>query len=305
MSVELPGHGSHALSTFAGTAATTRLNWATSNWTLSADGCYFDQGFRADAGFVTQAGIRGGHANLARRWWGGSDRWFTQIRLNVGTWNNRDFAGNQINGGGFFGLEYQGPGQSRIGIYPNFAMKEHFAGTTYAGMKQLWFNAYAAPSGMLSGGLDGTIGDAIDFANERLGSETRLSPSVTLRLGRNVEVTVRHTYQRMSRDGAEVFTANLSQLRGVYNFSPRSFFRVILQYQQPDRALDRYVDDVDASTQQLFAQLLYAYKMNPQTVLFLGYSQDGDGLVDPDRQRVPLTTRGRTFFLKIGYASRP
>ena len=55
----------------------------------------------------------------------------------------------------------------------------------------------------------------------------------------------------------------------------------------------------------LFAQLLYAYKVNPQTVFFLGYSQDGEGLVDVDRLRVPLTTRGRTFFLKLGYAWRP
>lgn len=43
----------------------------------------------------------------------------------------------------------------------------------------------------------------------------------------------------------------------------------------------------------------------PQTVLFLVYVQDGTGALGPDAVRVPMTTRGRTFFMKLGYAWRP
>lgn len=39
------------------------------------------------------------------------------------------------------------------------------------------------------------------------------------------------------------------------------------------------------------------YKLNPQTVFFLGYSDNHEGDQDTD-----LTQSGRTLFAKIGYA---
>ena len=291
--------------TFEGNAGTVRATWSTGTWEARANVNQTDPGFRADAGFVTQAGVRGGNVNLTRRWWGGSDRWYTQLRLEAGSWRNHDFDGNQINGGIWFGFGYQGPGQLSVGVWPNLFMKEYFAGTTYDGMNQLWFDVRAAPSGTLSVGLNGNVGDAIDFANEDLGSEVRLSPEVSLRLGRRVELGASHTFQRLERSGARVFTANLSQLRTVYNFSTRSFLRAILQYRRTDRNPLAYSEDVDRRSDGLFAQLLYAYKVNPQTVLFFGYSQDGAGLTDFEHQRTPIAVRGRTLFLKLGYAWRP
>lgn len=290
---------------FEGNAGTVRATWSTSSWEARGNYRHTDPGFRADAGFVTQTGVRGGNVDLTRRWWGDSDRWFTQLRVEAGTWMNRDFDGNQLNGGLWFGLGYQGPGQLSIGVWPNVFMKEHFAGTTYEDLNQLWFDVRAAPSGWWSVGLNGNVGDAIDFANEGLGSELRLAPDVSLRLGRRVELGLTHTYQTLDRDGRRVFTANLSQLRSVYNFSTRSFVRAIAQYRRTDRNPGAYADEVDHRADGLFAQLLYAYKVNPQTVLFLGYSQDGAGLTDFEQRRTPITVQGRTLFLKLGYAWRP
>jgi hypothetical protein len=42
---------------------------------------------------------------------------------------------------------------------------------------------------------------------------------------------------------------------------------------------------------------MFSYKVNPQTVLFLGYSDDHFGSL-----HTPLTQANHTFFLKIGYA---
>jgi hypothetical protein len=290
---------------FDGRAVQFRGLWSTREWHVSGDVRQADPGFRADAGFVTQSGVRGGNVNLTRRWWGGSDRWFTQLRLEGGSWMNRDFDGNQLNGGVWFGLGYQGPGQLSVGLWPNLFMKEYFAGRTYEDMSQLWFDVRAAPSGRWSVGMNGNVGDAIDFANERLGSEIRLSPTTAVRLGRRTEIEVTHTYQRMTHHDERVFTANLTQLRTIYNFSTRSFVRAVVQYRRTDRNADAWVAEVDRRVDGLFAQLLYAYKLNPQTVFFLGYSQDGTGMTDFDRQRTPVTVLGRTLFLKLGYAWRP
>mgnify|MGYP002623995587 CR=1 FL=1 len=290
--------------TFEGNAAVLRGTWSTRSWRVSGNVRGIDPGFRADAGFVTQAGVRGGNVDVARTWWGGSRGWFTQLRLETGTWHNRDVDGNQINGGIWAGLNYRGPGQLSIGIWPNLFMKEYLAGTTYEGMSQLWFDVRAAPAGWWSAGVNGNVGDALDFANERLGSETRLSPDLSLRIGRNVEASVSHTWQRLSHGGDRVFTANLTQLRTVYSFSPRSFVRALVQYRRTDRDPGVYVDTVDRRAERTVLQLLYAYKLNPQTVFFLGYSENGEGAVDPDRRRTPLTVQGRTLFLKLGYALR-
>lgn len=291
--------------TFWGNAGTLNVQWSSRNWQANADVRHTDEDFRADAGFVTRVGDRGGNANITRRWWGGSDQWFTQLRAEVGTWRNEDFDGNQLNGGIWLGLMYDGPGQLSVGFWPNLFMREYFAGEQYEDISQFYFDVRAAPSGAWSLGLNGNVGDAIDFANARLGFERRFSPEVSLRLGRNTEASIQHTWQSLTYTGERVFTANLTQLRTVYNFSPRSYVRAIVQYRSTARNTALYDDPVDRQAQSLFGQLLYAYKLNPQTVFFLGYGQDGVGLENSARVRTPLTVRGRTLFVKLGYAWRP
>jgi len=53
----------------------------------------------------------------------------------------------------------------------------------------------------------------------------------------------------------------------------------------------------DPQRRRLFVQFLFSYKINPRTVLFLGYTDDYYGF-----RGIPLTQNNRTFFLKIGYA---
>ncbi len=62
-----------------------------------------------------------------------------------------------------------------------------------------------------------------------------------------------------------------------------------------------YIDDVDANSRSIGRQLIYPYKLNPQTVFFLGYS---DRHIDDD-ELSSLTATDRTFFMKIGYAWMP
>ncbi len=54
---------------------------------------------------------------------------------------------------------------------------------------------------------------------------------------------------------------------------------------------------VDARSRTWFNQFLFSYKINPQTVFFLGYSDNylGD-------EQIELTQQNRTIFLKVGYA---
>jgi hypothetical protein len=73
--------------------------------------------------------------------------------------------------------------------------------------------------------------------------------------------------------------------------------RAIVQYLDVDRVPERYIYPVDPHSKGVFTQFLFSYKINPQTVLFLGYSDNSTGL-----QGVDITRTDRTFFFKIGYA---
>ena len=102
-------------------------------------------------------------------------------------------------------------------------------------------------------------------------------------------------------DGVPVFDATLADIRATWQFNVRSFLRFTMQYQDIERNLDVYVDPEFAREKDIGRQLLYSYKLNPQTVFFLGYSDryvDDDSLDD-------LTAEDRTIFMKIGYAWTP
>ncbi|MDH3490702.1 MAG: hypothetical protein OEM20_01710 [Gammaproteobacteria bacterium] len=68
--------------------------------------------------------------------------------------------------------------------------------------------------------------------------------------------------------------------------------------QHIERDPTSYSDVVDSRSRDVGRQLLYSYKINPQTVFFLGYS---DALIDDDNLS-GLTTTDCTWFMKIGYA---
>jgi hypothetical protein len=83
----------------------------------------------------------------------------------------------------------------------------------------------------------------------------------------------------------------------IYQFNIEMLFRAIVQYADYDYHPERYTFEVPPEVKRFFSQLLFSYKVNPRTVLYLGYS--GDHLGDHE---VELTQANRTFFAKLGYA---
>ena len=94
-----------------------------------------------------------------------------------------------------------------------------------------------------------------------------------------------------------LFTARVSRVRGTYTFTARRFARVIGQYVSTHRDPGRYLSAVPATSGTLSGSALFAYKLNWQSVLFLGYGDDRE-LSDLNR----LEKTDRQFFVKISYA---
>ncbi len=143
-------------------------------------------------------------------------------------------------------------------------------------------------------------GDEIDTVGVRGGDELRLEPRLELNLGRHARLELRHTLRQLDLFAGELFTANLTDLRLIYQLNLRTFIRVITQYSDLTRDPSLFPVPVPVREEDLLNQLLFSYKLNPRTVFFVGYSDNhtADDTAD-------LTQQGRTLFLKLGYAWKP
>tara|TARA_B100001063_G_scaffold66017_1_gene59987 strand:- start:974 stop:1213 length:240 start_codon:yes stop_codon:yes gene_type:complete len=74
--------------------------------------------------------------------------------------------------------------------------------------------------------------------------------------------------------------------------------KLILQVEDIDRNKDAYFYQVSKTNKDYGSQLVYSYKINAQTLFYLGYSDRGyqdDTLENIERDQ-------RTFFTKVSYA---
>jgi hypothetical protein len=158
------------------------------------------------------------------------------------------------------------------------------------------------PRGGLYLAIWARVGDQIDFDNSRLGDQIRLEPRISWNVNQHLMLGLRSSLVKLdSKEGHNIFDAQVHDLRATWQFSVRSFIRLTVQQQDVERNQAMYIDEVDAHSRDVGRQLLYSYKLNPQTVFFLGYS---DSHLDDDALDT-LTATDRTFFMKIGYAWTP
>lgn len=283
------------LEAFSGFAFHAEYFHMSRNWTYGAT--YRDRipGFRADTGYIPRVDMRSANGNFGRIFWGKSDGWFTRLSVGVNGSATWDHGGNLTDEELSFQGIYMGPLQSTFVVQYNRS-KELFLNTLYELGGAVVYGELK-PTGGLRFQLTGVYGGAVDYSNVRKADQLLLVPFAEVSIGRHINLNLSHTLQRMGFEGDEIFTANLSQMRFVYNFSTRMFVRVIVQYLHVSRNPDLYLFPVLPRTQTFFTQFLFSYKLNPQTVLFLGYSDNYLGMNGLD-----ITQTDRTFFVKIGYA---
>ena len=280
---------------FGGTGIRINFNHQSRNLIYQAGYRDISPGFRADSGFIPRVDYRRFDLFIYPIIWGKKGDWFNQLNFPVAGAYTIDYNGNMTDQEISLGAGYQGPLQSNVNLDLNFN-RELYQSVTYN------VNSFTAMVGMKPGsGINltafGRYGDSIDYSNARLARSFLLGPSVELGLGRHLNINLSHMYEKLSTNGERIYTANLSQVRIVYNFNIKTFVRLILQYTDLSRNTDLYNFAIDPEYQGLLTQLLFSYKINPQTVLFLGYSDNYLGF-----KGVDLTQANRTIFLKIGYA---
>lgn len=282
---------------FRGTALRLDYTRGTREWALRALYQSYDDGFRADSGFIPRVGYRQAVAIAQRIFWGQPEDWYRRLEVVVNGTRLETQKGELVEQGGNLELVYRGALQSevRLGIRPN---EETFRGRSFENLRAD-LQLSLRPSGAFAGELFVRGGEIIDFTNVRQADFLVLRPRVEFRLGRHFTGDLQHEWQELEHRGQRYLTANLTQTTLLYHLNVRAFFRAILQYQDVERVLAVYRPgtNLPSNSEELFTQLLFSYKLNARTVLFAGYSDTALGA-----DAVDLTRTDRTFFFKLGYA---
>jgi len=288
------------LDAFGGTAARLQYNYDSRDWFAFGRYELRDEGFRADSGFVTRVDYDQQTIGGGRNWHGDDSNWWTRMQFRGDYDISHDSNGQLLVEELEVYFSVNGPLQSfaQLGV---LARDVYFDGQVFKENKISFYTEFQ-PRGGLFFAVWSQVGDQIDFANTRLGDQIRVQPAIRWNINQHLLASVRSSFVKLdSKEGPNIFDAQVHDLRLTWQFSNRSFVRFTTQYQTVNRNQAMYIDEIDERSRNVGRQLLYSYKLNPQTVFFLGYS---DRHIDDD-DLDELTSTDRTFFMKIGYAWLP
>lgn len=271
----------------------------TPTWDYFVQGEHVGEDFRADNGFIPQVGYTKTYAEVGHTW-----RYENRFLYRLRTFLFSEYTTNQDQavlyrlfsyGAGmsgkknsFFRFRYA---RDRVRLDDNLFNRDRF-----------YFTAQANPSrhvGFLS--FNGYLGEEIDFANGRLGDAFSADINATFLLSDHMDLQLTAAQRWLNVDtehgAGRLFTASVGRLRANYNFTARTFLRLIGQYSGTDREPSLYNFDVSDRSGAWTGSLLWAYKLNWQSVMFVGYG-DAHTLDDLNQWQ----TQERSWFLKISYA---
>ena len=176
---------------------------------------------------------------------------------------------------------------------------ERYAGTDYL-KNELHFWINSRFNRTMTAYMEVRDGDAVDYANNRPGTGQSLHLQYDVRVWRRLFVDVEGSLERLTIPQGEVYNARLYYFKALYHFSNSLFVRAIVQVMNIARNPALYLDTVNRRERTVSSQYLMTYKVNPFTLVYVGYSDAG-----LEEDHVDLTRMNRTYFIKLSYAVRP
>lgn len=286
-------------------------------WQVDAQHQEIGEKFRADLGYMPRADYQKSKVLVNRLMYGDQDSAWQEMKFS-GQWQilhnengellERSIASSfNIDGPMLSMLDVMIIAADKVGLRRheldyNLPIDSSIDGNTDRFQEnQLVIYGTIQPTAQIITHIDLTFGDKIDYDNNRLGDYVELYGSVSYNVNKHLEFEFSHTYSDLSADNAEVYTENLTELRVSYQFNINSYLKFNVIYTDIDFNLANNPSAYTAKDNTLSTQLIYAYKINPQTVFYLGYS---DHSYQDDRLKT-LERNQRTIYSKISYAWLP
>ncbi len=267
----------------------------TRNYGFYADYHSIGTDFRADLGYMPRVGYSKAEVGTGYTWWGESSDFLNRIVFDANYDQTHRLNGDLMERELELTASLHGPWKSMAFVYYG-ARKRIYNDLRFSqDFKGIFFNMQ--PSGAFSIGTLCAFEDKIDYSHGRPASEFMLNSEAVVNLNRNLHLSFNHTFLTLKVKDGRLFRVNAVDTTLVYQFNRRTFFRAIIQFTDIEQNQSLYAFPVNGQSSSLFSQLLFSYKLNPRTVLFLGYSDNHFGTPD-----FSLAQTDRTFFVKLGYA---
>ncbi|MEO8361608.1 MAG: DUF5916 domain-containing protein, partial [Vicinamibacteria bacterium] len=272
--------------------STTHLDWVTHFQDIGED-------FRADSGFVPQVGYRQlfGESGYTVRPKGFLRR--ARVFSSIDRQTDR--------GGGLLQQQFTAGGGMDAAFNSTLVLGYEYGRNLTGGRILSRSNGYVIARTSLSQLVNNvtlgvTFGQDIDFANARRGTGASLNFNASLRPTDHLALTLNDSLRFLNVNlgpatTGRVFTSRVDRVRATYTFTAKSFVRAIAQWVQTTRDPALYLSSVSASSHSFSGSLLLAYKLNWQTVLFVGYGDDRE-----PNERDALKPIARSLFAKMSYA---
>jgi hypothetical protein len=261
----------------------------------------FGAGFRADNGFVPQVGYRENYTETG--WTFRPHGFFSRIRAFVmlDEQNQHDDGAliyRQATPAAGMDTAFNGFMQFR------FVNDRVRAGDMTFPRHAFGFTSFYNPTRRFTNiGVDMNIGQDTDFVNVRPGRGGHVNLNGAINASDHLVFDLiantawLHVYDA-SNVSRPLFVARVERVRTTYTFTARSFVRLIGQYVSTDRDPSLYLDPTTTAHDGVFSgSVLFAYKINWQSVMFFGY---GDART-LDAQQL-LQKSGHQIFVKVSYA---
>ena len=272
------------------------------SWNAYSNYTNMGRDFRADVGFITQVDTRRGEVGGGWTWHGEEGQFFDRINLNGNVDQSEEEDGSLLEREWEGYISYNGPRQSSASwgggvgrqIWNGVRIDRRFQSANA--------EFQAAPDVRI--GSRANWGGTVDFAQIRPADVRAGRTFVDINAGRHVSVRLSHVYELLDVPSTSLgpgahrlYTAHVPEARVVYQHDVRLMVRVILQYSDVTRNPSLYITSVARESRDVFAQLLFAYKVNAQTAFYFGYVSGASAT-----ERAPLTQTNRTVFGKVSYA---
>ncbi len=278
--------------------STKHIDWFTEYRDLS-------QNFRADTGFVPQVGdsesyFEGGYTQRP------TTGFFNRVRLFL-YWDYQSASnGEMLFRDRAAGIGFDGKWASSTRL--RFSVNNVRSGSRVLTRHQLLYATSFTPSRAISSiQINGSLGQDVDFSNTRLGRGADITLSGIVRPSDHLELRYNQGLRWLNvgplpgntaEGRGRLFTAQVERVRATYTFNAKMFTRAVVQNVRTNRNQALFLSQTSQHSGNLTSSLLFAYKLNWQTVLFVGVGDERD--VDTrDDQLKPAV---RQLFMKVSYA---
>jgi len=253
-------------------------------------------GFRADLGFIPQVGYREVFGAVGLRFFP-DNKFFRFVRPSIFVDQQKDTDGNTIFRRSSPGVGISGAKNLFLGVVVH-PSEQYRVGNKLLSENYVDWQFQFDPSRRFTRiALVGSAGERIDFANGRVGRGATITLQPTIRPHDKLTLEGNLSHEWLDVAGDRLYSADVERLKATYSFSAKSLVRIIGQYVSTDRNVSLYKFPINAHDGSFLGSILYSYKLNWQTVLFVGYGDDRELNANND-----LAKLDRSLFFKISYA---